>query len=454
MRQSWWNKRNLTRFMIVVPPILFILYSVHSLGVIRGLLADSTKFHISFANDLIQEYLAMGIALDLSQLKHDPDMNGLDWVSTVGEGEPLTMVDTHHDGQRPVYLKHQDIGEVLSDYFHSKAGPSAMFSERRFHEPVYWFRILAPGGREVYSSGPMPTNIFSAQVFDMDKSLVGYEVEVVYNSFGAKQLYSVSRSKINFGLIFFLFLMAILSIFLFTRSIRQKILLAKQKSFFVSTVSHEFKTPLAIMKVAAETLEGKRYKTEEEEKRFLGMMNNEINRLNHLVQKILEYNKIEMGQMQFQTQDIDMRRILEPSLTVFQTKAQMEKVDLITEICDDDCPVKGDAGLLRHAIDNIIDNAFKYRGKSDRIEVSCDCDDRIVTLKVRDYGVGIPVDELPNISKSFYRVDDDKTRGIRGSGLGLAITTYILKHAGGSLDIESAVGEGSTFTIILPVARS
>src|SRR5690606_17330989 len=112
---------------------------------------------------------------------------------------------------------------------------------------------------------------------------------------------------------------------------------------------------------AAETLEHQRYHSAEEERRFQRMIINEINRLNHLVHKILSYSKIEMGQIQFHEQEVDLRRIIEHSLEVFQVQAAADGVDLVVETSEDPCPIQADADLVRQAIDNIVDNAFKYR---------------------------------------------------------------------------------------------
>ena len=445
-------KRYLIRTLMVAPPILFVWYVAQSTITLRGLMSKSSSFHIEFANNLVQDYLNLDMAADMARLKQCLDAREPctkeGWLTLEGEGAPYATLETDDHRQVPVYVDHETTPEHLKRFIERKAGLGALF-ERRHHEPIYWFHIFDPGGNEVYRSGDRPDSDQHA-LFAMERSLKGYQIEIVYNSFGPKQLYSVAKTKINFGAIFFLFLLVLFSGFLWTRAIRQKLMLARQKAFFVSTVSHEFKTPLAIMKLATETLQARRFKTPEEEQKFRDMLVNEINRLNHLVHKILSFNKIELNQIQYHRQSIDLRDVLEPSLIIFQTRAHADKVTLNIDRGEVPCPIYVDPDLIRHAIDNIIENAFKYRGDSQQIDIRCSVVQDEVLLSIRDYGVGIAADEIPHIHKSFYRVDDPETRGIRGSGLGLAISSYLIRHSEASLEIDSEPGQGSTFTLHFP----
>ena len=448
-------KKRLTLALMVLPPVLFLVYTVKSMGSIRALLSESSSFHMDYANNLIQDYLELEMDLETARqrgciLATNQACGDQALISLEPDGQSVGRLDPNDPDSPQVYLKQADLAAALPIFFSKKEGLSALFIER-FHEPIYWFRILDPDGEIVYRSSnkpsPTPPSAKNRAEYPMNRTLLGYKIDIVYNSFGAQQLYSVARNRMNFGLAFFLFLFALFSGFLVTRSIRQKLVLAKQKTFFVSTVSHEFKTPLAIMKLASETLTSKRYKTEEDERRFHSMLTNEINRLDHLVHKILSFNKIEMDQIHYNNVEVDLREILAPSLEVFQTRATSAKVKLKVDIDEKPCMIFADGQLVRHAIDNILDNAFKYRGKSDEIELSCHHKENGVVLVVRDQGLGIAPEEIPHITKSFYRVNDPETQGIRGSGLGLAISNYLLDHSGAKMHVVSELRKGSTFTI-------
>lgn len=450
------SKQTIKRGLMIVPPILFLLYTGHSFMVIRELLSDSSSFHMDYANDLVQDYLEMHLEMDMANLslcleRGQETCEEGEWLTLQGEGYPLTTITTKRTGtHHPIYLKKDDLGRIMSEFFQSQPGLNALFRSRH-HQAPYWFEILDTEARPVYISGPKPEDTVPRKFYDLNRSLKGYQVEIVYNSFGPQQLYSVAGKRINFGLIFLLFILVIFSLILITRSIRQKIVLAKQKTFFVSTVSHEFKTPLAIMRLATETLTSKRFRGPEEERRFFGMIENEINRLGHLVHKILNFSKIEMGQIQFHNRELDLRDLVQASIDSYRLQARTDGVVIHAEMADTPCLIYGDGDLLRHVVDNILDNAVKYRGESNEIEVFCGFrDEDQVILSVRDHGIGITADELPHISKSFYRIDHPQTRGTRGSGLGLAISKYILKHSRAKLEVESRPGEGSCFTLVFP----
>ena len=452
-----WSRRWGKRALMILPPLLFVVYVVHSLNAIRSLMSDSSSFHMDYADNLIEDFLELEIALETARLdaclSRGLPCGDMLLLSLEPDGAPIGIAGPE---ETPVYLKRLTLDKTLPAFFGKKKGLSELFTER-FHEPVYWFRILDGMGREVYRSSeraaPAPMGAENRASYQMTRTLPGYSLDIVYNSFGAKQLYSVAANRINFGLAFGLFLLTIFSIVFVTWTIRQKLVLAKQKSFFVSTVSHELKTPLAIMKLAAETLAAKRFRDEVHEKRFLGMLTNEINRLAQIAHKILSFNKIEMGQIRFHEQLVDLREVIAPSLEIFQTRARVDGIRLEITQPERAVPVRCDGDLIRHAFDNILDNAFKYRGDSVKVEVQVTIAGETAALAVTDHGIGIPRAELPNLKKSFYRVDDPRLQGIRGSGLGLAISAYILSKSRAELRIVSTPGQGSTFTICLPLAK-
>lgn len=444
-QQQW-----LIKFLMFAPPILFILYTGHSIALIRGLLSKSSSFHLDYANNLIQDYLEMSLAIDLNKLeacisegrqKCPPGK----WTTLSGSGDPLTFVQ-YGNKQYPVYLRKEALAEVLTEYFSTKPGLKGLLTSR-YHEPVYWIQILDADKQVVYRSGPQPEPGADHQVYEMSRTLKHYSLDIVYRSFGPKQLYSVAKRRINFAAGFLLFSMAIFSLILITRAIRQKILLARQKTFFVTTVSHEFKTPLAIIRLAAETLAAGRTKTKEDEQKFHRMISSEINRLDHLVHKVLSFNKIELGQISYNAVPLDLRDLVQTSCDAFAMQAESEDFTFEVAISEAPCPILGDPGLIRHAIDNIIDNAFKYSGDNKFVAVCLERTGDKVQLTIRDHGIGIPAAELPHITKSFYRVEDQKAGGIRGSGLGLSISRHILNHAKARMAIDSVHGEGTTFTL-------
>lgn len=447
----------LRRTLMILPPILFLAYTAHSVNVLRELMLASSSFHLRFANDLVQDYLAMELALDRDHLircrlqhsSEDPRCFQGRWLNVQQASSPGD-VPVFEDGDTVFVLRTEVLGGNLAAFLESRHGLGALVERRANHEPVYWFRILDPKGREVFRSHETPTKWVERQQFAMDRSLAQCQLDLVYSSFGPKQLYSVAKSRINLGVIIMLGILAIFSIILMTRSIRQKLLLARQRTFFVSTVSHEFKTPLAIIRLAAETLESQRYRSEDERMTFHQMMVREINRLDLLVKKVLSFNKMGTGYFSVNHDLLDLRGVIRQSVDVFSVQAESDQVELQLQMPDEPCWVLGDSEALRLGIDNLIDNAFKYRGDSRVIAVSLAEEAGDWVLRVNDQGIGMSASQARQAVKSFYRVDDPKVHAVRGSGLGLAISSYVFREVQAKLEIVSELGQGTTVTVRFP----
>lgn len=455
LKKSSLRERILSKILILLPPLLLILYVGHSISVIRDLLSESTDFHLNYANNLVQEYFQGELTLQLERLqgclKQDlSDCPDTPWLQSEPSGPPIANLPDPETGTMNIYLDRAEISHAITQFVAVKQGLAGLISAQ-YHEPVYWFNIKDESGTTIFQSGPDFKDAKGRKTYSMDQALPGHSLQIAYNSFGAQQLFSVASKRINFALIFLLFVLALLSLALVTRSLRQKFVLAKQKAFFVSTVSHEFKTPLAIMKLASETLVAKRYSSEKEAHRFLRMISNEINHLNHLVHKILSYNKIELDQVHFHEKPMDLIELLKVSRENYTIRAEAENMGLNWNMPKGPCWILGDAELIRHAVDNVLDNAFKYRGTSKVVHVNCQIVDDAIHLSIQDEGVGIAEDEHQQIFKSFYRVSDPSTEGIRGSGLGLAISRYILDRCQATLNVQSMLGKGATFTIKFPI---
>ncbi|MCB1051427.1 MAG: HAMP domain-containing histidine kinase [Acidobacteria bacterium] len=438
---------------MVLPPVLFVGYMVLSLVQLRNLVRVSSSFHLDYANGLIQEYLQLKLEREMLWLEHcqvpgDETCLAQTWFTqTPNETGKLFELE----GKWALYLDKERLPNELASFFRSQQGVAQIISRTAFHDPVYWFQIVDQTGHPVFQAYPEPKTWSARASYEMENSLGPYQLDIIYQSFGPKQLYAVAKKKLNFSLIFLFFILFIGSIWFTTHSIRQQLIVARQKSFFVSTVSHEFKTPLAIIGVATETLESGRYRNDEQKSRFFQMIQNELNRMNRLVQKILQFSRMETGQMEVHPRPCDFREVLEKSIEVFRLQAQSEGVELQVELQSVKMPILADPELLRQAIDNIIDNAFKYRGTHPQIQIRLNRQKDRYVLAIQDFGLGMESKEIKNIQKSFYRIPDPQTQGIRGSGLGLSIASAALVHAQGEIQIESEFRKGTTVTISLPI---
>ncbi len=447
------------RTLMILPPILFLAYSVHSISILRSLMVASFGFHVKFANDLIQDYLEMELTADREGLiacqETNPDESTCLSGKWLDVAKPGSLVEDNvytRDGYR-FTLREEALRNNISEFLVTRKGLYALVEFRPDHQPVYWFRILGPNGEEVFRSHEAPSTWAARESFAMERSLAGCQLDVIYSSFGRKQLYSVAKRRLNWGMFLMLGTMAIFSVFLITRSIRQKILLARQKTFFVSTVSHEFKTPLAIIRLAAETLDEKRYHSEDERQTFHHMMIREINRLDLLVKKVLSFNKMETGHFSLNQSVMDLRAVVQQCVDVFQVQADADHITLEVELPDEACLVRGDTDALRLGIDNLVDNAFKYRGDSKAIVIRITDEADDWCLQVEDQGIGMTQEQSRQAIKSFFRADDPKVQAVRGSGLGLAISSYVFEQVHAKFEIRSQLGNGTCVLVRFPKQR-
>jgi len=219
---------------------------------------------------------------------------------------------------------------------------------------------------------------------------------------------------------------------------------------FVANVSHELRTPLSIITGYLETLlevPPDRATT----KKFLATMHKHAQRLNLLVDDLLELSRLESRRLPLKFQTVQLRtcvaRALERSDSLINTVGATVNVDIPDEVP----VVEADQVKIEQAIFNLLDNALKYGGKSGlKVWISVRRSDSDLLLEVKDNGPGIPLTDQPHIFERFYRVHKDRSRDAGGTGLGLSIVKHTIQAHGGTVSLESAPGSGSTFTIRLP----
>ena len=228
--------------------------------------------------------------------------------------------------------------------------------------------------------------------------------------------------------------------------------LAQFKSAFVSNVTHELKTPVALIRLAVETLEMRRVKSPEETDRFLRTIGRETQRLAQLVDNILDFARLEAGQVTFRFVPVELPALVQD--VVESLKPRLEHLDfhLEVEVPENLPPARGDAMSLTHCLLNLLDNAIKYSRTRREIRISGAARDGMVTISVSDRGIGISPADRKRIFEKFVRLEDGLVHDVRGAGLGLSLVDQIIRAHGGRVDVVSAVGEGSTFTLVLPTA--
>ena len=216
------------------------------------------------------------------------------------------------------------------------------------------------------------------------------------------------------------------------------------KNDFISSVSHELRTPLTAIKGWAETLqEGAGPETTA---KGMNVIIRESERLSGLVEELLDFSRLQNGRLRLIVSRLDILSELDEAVYMFTDRARTEHKQLHYEETTALPPVYGDVDRLRQVFVNIIDNALKYTSPGGTITVSSREDSGWVRVSIRDTGCGIPAEHLPNVKKRFYKAN----QLVRGSGIGLAVADEIARLHGGSLDIQSQEGVGTTVTISLP----
>ena len=221
----------------------------------------------------------------------------------------------------------------------------------------------------------------------------------------------------------------------------------KMKTEFISSVSHELRTPLTAITGWSETL---LYDEDikDDSRRGVGIILKEAKRLTSMVEELLEFTRIEDGRFKLNMEQIDVGVELEESIFTYGELLRQEEIILEYEPYDGELPlVMGDPERLRQVFLNILDNAAKYGRSGKRIIVSIALEQNNVAIKVRDFGPGIPQDELEHVKLKFYKGSSKE----RGSGIGLAVCEEIVSKHNGQLIIENAEGGGVVVTVKLPV---
>ncbi len=223
----------------------------------------------------------------------------------------------------------------------------------------------------------------------------------------------------------------------------------QMKSTFISVISHELKTPVALIKGYAGTLRREDANWDKEVvQESLTVIEEEADRLNDLIENLLAASKLQAEGMRIEYEDVSLPQIAEATVARFWT--QSDNHQFVVDFPADFPLVPGDGDRLRQVIDNLVGNAIKYSPDGGEIRIGGTYDQQEVQVTVQDRGIGLPQDEWDRIFERFYRVNDALTRSTKGTGLGLYLSRAVIEAHGGKISVHSTPGQGSTFYFILP----
>ena len=221
----------------------------------------------------------------------------------------------------------------------------------------------------------------------------------------------------------------------------------KMQAEFISSVSHELRTPLTAITGWGETILSGDHIDPVETRRGMVIILREARRLTSMVEGLLEFTRMQDGRFTLNMEDADLRAEFEDTVFMYGSRLQQEGIELEYEESDEEIPeIPCDVSRMRQVFLNILDNAAKHGGEGKKITASIHHESGQVVVRIRDFGPGIPEDELPHVKMKFYKGSSKA----RGNGIGLAVCEEIVTMHGGSLTLENAPGGGTLVTISLP----
>jgi signal transduction histidine kinase len=258
----------------------------------------------------------------------------------------------------------------------------------------------------------------------------------------------------EYALVVLLLGLSLAALTLGVRLAMEQVEVAELKSGFLANVTHELKTPLAMIRMASETLELGRVRSAEDTQRFLAVIGRECRRLTHMINNVLDFAKIEEGKREFLFAPTDLGRLVHDTVELFEPQFAQGGFTVRVEVTPDLPLAEVDSQAITQCLINLVDNAVKYSRDRREIDIRAwaEADGR-ARIAVTDRGIGVASRDTERIFEKFTRAETGLVHNVKGSGLGLALVRHIARAHGGDVALTSAPDQGSTFTLILPLVQ-
>ena len=238
---------------------------------------------------------------------------------------------------------------------------------------------------------------------------------------------------------------------LIVRDISRESETTRLKTEFVHNISHELKTPLTLIRLYGETLQRKENLTNEEKKDCYEIITKESERLSHLINNVLDFSRIEMGRKEFDLKKGNLAVVIQDTLESYRYHLEKKGFAIHKDIAQDLPEMNFDGEAIASVLINLLSNAMKFSPKEKEVTVKLFRDDGNAVIQVADKGIGISPKEVTKIFQRFYQSENKIASETRGSGLGLTLVKHITEAHNGKIQVESEIGKGSTFSVILPI---
>ena len=361
-----------------------------------------------------------------------------------------------------------DAGHLRTTYFPSLIQKRLAAVQQPTGFPAIELYIMDGDGKPLAGApSPLPNVWVDEQTFPLvffDNELLSYaapyeekretwRIRSGYGSLTIPEIVS-ANTRPQVALMVVLALVMAGGVFFVASAAAREVRVAELKSNFVASVSHDLKTPLALIQLFAETLELGRVRNAERAQEYYRIINTEARKLTRLIENILDFSRMEAGLRPYRLAPVDLGELTRHALSEMQSQFAQTQFTINTEIEPGLPRLEADEDAVERAIENLLANAMKYSGESREIQVKVERADNHVRVAVRDHGIGISRREQQRIFRKFYRVDSGLGGGPQGCGLGLAIVDHTMRGHGGFVQVDSEPNRGSTFTLHFPISAA
>jgi two-component system phosphate regulon sensor histidine kinase PhoR len=422
----------------------------------RTVLAFASRTGGAFAEEeAFRRLLVQRLIPDMELAKQAPDELRHLHREYRGQSYLVSYWQRVEDGRRYLVVAWHDIGRIV------KEAMPALFSESAAPSRV---NVVDEDGRIIYGP-PLRSGEFTVGV-RFPTTLYGWRVQVSPSASDELMARVQNRAMLELVMVVLSSAVIVLGVVVILLAAERERRVSAMKSEFVANVSHELKTPLALVRMFAEMLQTGRVASEEKRQQYLDIIMSESERLSALIENVLDFARVERGRQAYEFAEGDVGEAVSKAVNVYRYRAEREGVELATELEPGLPAARIDDRAIQLAVINLLDNALKYAAGSERVTVRAGRENGSVVVRVVDRGPGVPPEDRERIFERFVRGTASKApsggRPVRGSGIGLALVKHIAESHGGRawVDTTATTGSGSgtagapgaTFAISIPVA--
>jgi signal transduction histidine kinase len=389
------------------------------------------------------ENLNEAIANGLQDLKRLQSLKGFvsSWILRQTSMEQAEDLST--------WLSHGDIPwiVVLRDFIGDQ--PQVLLA---FHGPLFLKSVIESSGLiDTFPGVCLITLSPSGEGFSPGGMFEGFRLQ-----FDETDVSAWTKSSLPFPILYWLILILVVGFtafggYLLWRDVSRELAIAEMRSQFAASVSHELKTPLTSIRMFAEALTMGVKKEPGAQKEYLQTIISESERLSRLLNNVLDFSKIEQGTRTYRYETTSLEEVIHAAEKAMAFPMDQKGFDLEVEVEKGIPPISADRDALEQAVLNLLHNAMKYSGESRKIQIRLRRNGDMAQVDVIDHGIGLSEENRDRIFGKYFRVPGIENQKIPGTGLGLTIVSHIAKSHGGKIEVKSHPGEGSTFSLILPL---